>query len=339
MLWETRKIETRMRQALEKRFEQTKAEKLIALYISARRKLVNEIYPKVSLAEPQLTDHSARHIANVLDNVDRLVAQDAFEGTQPSFSATDAYTLCLAILFHDAGMVYGRNNHQASVARVYDRVRNSSDVPLQEKALVYRIALAHTGTTEAGSKDTIAEVPKTMDLDGDRVQARELAAIVRFADELAEGPHRTSSLLGTSPFYLKTDSTLYHRYASISNVHIDREIGRIALTYRFDMCDADMDPNEPSFRNILDFTFKRVQKLDSERRYARFYSQQLAPFNRTDVVLNFWDETGLLLDLGPLELSAKMVLDQDPPQLAEIDSQFNVGTIIERLLDAGKDKQ
>lgn len=328
-----------MRQALENRLEKTRADKLMALYISARRKLVNDIYPRVNRAEPELTDHSARHIANVLDNVDHLVAHDAFEGTPPSFSATDVYTLCLAILFHDAGLVYGRANHQASVAKVYDLVRNSSDVPLQEKALVYRIALAHTGTTASGSKDTIAEVPKTMDLDGDRVQARELAAIVRFADELAEGPHRTSRLLGVSPFHLNTDSTLYHRYASITNVHIDREIGRIALTYRFDMCDTDMDPNEPSFRSILNFTFKRVQKLDCERRYARFYSQHLAPFNRTDVVLNFWDDTGLLLDLGPLELSAKTVLDQDPAQLAEIDSQFDAGIIIEKLLNAREGQQ
>ena len=146
----------------------------------------------------------------------------------------------------------------------------SSDPPLQEKALVYHIALAHTGTINGGSKDTIARVPVSMDLDGEKVQSRELAALVRFADELAEGPQRTSSLKGDPPFDREADSEVYHRYASISNIHIDREDGRIALTYHFDMCDDYMDPNTPRFRDLLEYTFERALKLDRERRYARF---------------------------------------------------------------------
>ncbi|MDE0105242.1 MAG: hypothetical protein OXN89_22935 [Bryobacterales bacterium] len=281
-----------------------------------------------------MTDHSAGHIAQVLDNVDYLVAHDAFEGEgdRPSFSAADAYTLCLAILFHDAGMVYGRENHESSVAKVYDLVRTAThEAPLQEKGLVYRIALAHTGTTNAGSKDTIAAVPESMDLDGERVHARELAAILRFADELAEGPQRTSNLLGQPPFSLDPDSTVYHRYASISNVHIDRQLGRIALTYRFDIGHKKLDPNQSYFRDLLEFTFSRAEKVDSERRYTRFYSQQLEPFNRTDVVLNFWHKMGLILDLGPLELSAKTALDRHPSPLQAIDPRFDADRIIDQL--------
>ena len=134
-----------MRRALAASFDQTRADNLFALYTAARHSLVEEFYPQVSVVEPDLTDHSARHIADVLDKVDHLLASDAFEGTPPWFSAAEAYTLCLAVLFHDAGIVYGRENHEAKVARVYDLVRRSPGAPLQEKALVYRIALAHTG--------------------------------------------------------------------------------------------------------------------------------------------------------------------------------------------------
>ena len=83
-----------------------------------------------------------------------------------------------------------------------------------------------------------------------------------------------------------------------------------------------MTPTAPEFRQLLEFTFHRAAKLDSERRYARFYSHQLAPFNRTEVVLNFWDAKGLMLDLGPLELSAKTALDGDLTPLGEMDSRF-----------------
>ncbi len=333
MPWENRKIENRMRRALDGSFDQARAQHLFGLYADARRRLLEDVYRKIPVVEPNLTDHTDRHIMDVLDSVDYLLARDAFEAAPPSFSAADAYTLCLAVLFHDAGMVYGREDHEAQVAKVYDLVRTSPGAPLQEKALVYRIALAHTGTTDEGSKDTIAAVPETMDLDGDRVKARELAAILRFADELAEGPQRTSAVLGTAPFNVAADSVVFHRYASISNVHIDRDLGRIALTYRFDMSHDHMDLDGPDLRQLLEFTFYRAAKVDRERRYARFYSRQLAPFNRTEIVLNFWGHTGLILDLA-LELSAKTALDGQPTSLGEIDSRFDVGQIIGQLQDA-----
>ena len=320
-----------MYEALTERFDQTRAERLTALYTSARRKLVDEVYPRVIVANPGLTDHSGTHIANVLDNADHLVAPDAFEKRSAPFSAADVYVLCLAILFHDAGMVYGRDGHERQIAKIYNLVRGSSDPPLQEKALVYHIALAHTGTINGGSKDTIARVPVSMDLDGEKVQSRELAALVRFADELAEGPQRTSSLKGDPPFDREADSEVYHRYASISNIHIDREDGRIALTYHFDMCDDYMDPNAPRFRDLLEFTFKRALKIDRERRYARFYSIHLAPFTRTTVALNFWDNAGLALPLGPLELSAKSALTQGAMPLGEYDASFDVDRIVQHL--------
>ena len=85
MPWATRRIEERMYEALTERFDQTRAERLTALYTSARRKLVDEVYPRVIVANPGLTDHSGTHIANVLDNADHLVAPDAFEKRSAPF--------------------------------------------------------------------------------------------------------------------------------------------------------------------------------------------------------------------------------------------------------------
>ena len=334
MPWETRTLEQRMYSALTATYGETRGEELKALYIAARRKLVDDVLPLVVVAEPTMTDHSAKHVANVLDNANRLIGPDAFEGTSPRFSGADAYTLCLAILFHDAGMVYQRPEHERNITLIYDHVRQDSMAPRQEKALVYRIASAHTGTTDNGSQDTIGGVPPTMDLEGERVNSRELAAILRIADELAEGPQRTSSFLQEHLVDTSSSSQLYHQYAEITSVAIDREFGRFALTYHFNL-DADApDPVPPDFRALLNLTFSRVVKLDRERRYARFYSRHLAPFNRTEVVLNVWSQRGLLLDLEPLILSDKNALDDTMTALSDIDDNYDAEAILANVQSA-----
>ena len=320
-----------MYKALAAGFDQPRADRLKDLYRNARRKLFDEALTRIAEVEPGMTDHSASHVANVLDNADHLLAADAFEATPPRFSAADAYTLCLSILFHDAGMVYGRDDHEQQIARVYEWVRQSAEPPLQEKGLVYRAARAHTGRAANGSRDTIADVPATMDLDGAKVQLRELAAILRFADELAEGPQRTSSLVPGTPLTRGEDNQVHHDYAGISNVHIDRDLGRIALTYRFDIGDRYMDPKSPEFHRLMEYTFGRIAKLDGERRYARFYSRHLAPFTRTNVVLNFWINGSRLVDMGHLELSDKGALDQESIDLGCLDSRYDVDTIVSQL--------
>ena len=336
MSHEISSLEQRMYEALAATFIPSRAEKLKALYTTARAKLLDDVMPRTVVAEPDLTDHSAAHVLDVMNAANRLLAPDAFRGGDTLLTAADAYILCLSILFHDAGMVYGRDGHEQQIIRVYDWVRSSCDAPLQEKALIYRIAGAHTGTTDDGSKDRIGEVPTTMDLDGDEVKPRELAAILRFADELSEGPHRTSRFVASGSGFPPA-SQVYHEYAKVTNVHIARSLGRIVLTYRYDICDTNADPASPEFRRLLAFTFSRAIKVDRERRYTRFYSCQLAPFNRTEVTFNFWTPAGLAFSLDSLQLSDKDALDQPLPDLKTLDPRYDIDAIIETLTnDCGR---
>ena len=332
MSHEISRLEQRMYEALDDTSPPSKGIRLKALYAMARNKLMDEVLPKTIVAEPDMTDHSAAHVIDVMNNADKLLDPDAFKGGNTLLTAADAYVLCLSILFHDAGMVYGREGHEQQIVGVYDWVRKSCDPPLQEKPLIYRIAGAHTGTTDDGAKDKIGEVPSTMDLDGDEVRPRELAAILRFADELSEGPHRTSRFAANGTD-LSSTSQVYHEYANVTNVHIDRCLGRIALTYSYDICGSNADPGSSEFRKLLEFTFSRAIKVDRERRYARFYSSQLAPFNRTEITFNFWTPTGAAFGLDGLQLSDKNALDQPLPDLKTFDSRYDIEAIISKLTD------
>ena len=325
---EPTELEMEMYKMLKESYSADKAEHLRDLYRSARTKLLRDVLDLTTAAEPHMTDHSVTHVIDVMEKACRLLPPVPFQSH--TLSAADAYTLCLSILFHDAGMVYGRSGHERRITQVYDWVRKECSPPLQEKALVYRIATAHTGRTREGSADTIGEVPPTMDLDGDVVQPRELAAILRFADELAEGPRRTSSFM-TEELGLPSESIPYHKYASITNVHVDRAEGRIVLTYRFDIKPSDVSNGAKELTTFLDFVLRRAIKVDTERRYARHYSTNLVPFNRTEVTLNFWVDGQPPIDLGTLELSAKNALTQHPPTVEDIDPEYRPADIIARI--------
>jgi hypothetical protein len=332
--WETRRIERRAEAAVTDQFGPTDGANLWSLYVRAREKIVREVLPNIPGAEPFLTDHTQRHIENVLDNVDRLVGEDVFTRDHPHLNGADAYLLCLCVLFHDVGNVYGREGHERNIGKVYSWTREGERPPLQERFIVIKAAGAHSGKTDAGSRDTIADLPESLDLDGHPVHLQEIAAVLRFADELAEGPQRTSffmhDLFGYPP-----ENEIHHEYAAITNVFIDRGNGRIALTYDIRIDRSEGAPAEivERLRTLLEYTFKRIMKLDQERQYARYYSRALEPFRTTTVQFNFWvDDEHQALDLEPLVLSDKRVPGDLMVDLNHRDPNYDVGLICERML-------
>src|SRR5205823_8617134 len=122
---------------------------------------------------------------------------------------------------------------------------------------------------------------------------------------LAEGPQRTSEFMRSKGLYTQ-DSRIYHDYASITHVRIDRGNERIVLAYEIEI--ADDDSWQDKLRHLLGFVYRRVSKLDQERRYARFYSDLLSSFKSTWVTLNFHCK-GQLLELNqpPLRIDDKVV--------------------------------
>ena len=74
---------------------------------------------------------------------------------------------------------------------------------------------------------------------GQLVRLRELAAVLRFADELAEGPQRTSEFMQEEGLY-DSESQQFHDYANITNILIERQNSRIVITY-----EIDIDVNRP----------------------------------------------------------------------------------------------
>ena len=110
---------------------------------------------------------------------------------------------------------------------------------------------------------------------------RELAAILRFADELAEGPQRTSQYM-IDKGLIPNDSLIYHKYAAITEVFLDKGNNRVALTYNI-----DYPIKELSLEELLKFVYRRILKMDAERRYCKYYAPALNDLLRTEANINF----------------------------------------------------
>ena len=255
-------------------------------YCMAKNYFKRNIYGEIKAVEEDLTDHSERHIRNVQDNAARLIGEEG----KNKYNGVELYFLALSILFHDVGNINGRKDHNKKVTDIYNKIRNNESHFNQERRLILKAVSAHCGKSSKGDKDTLNELEEKSDLYGHALRLRELAAVLRFADELAEGPQRTSDYMIEKNKFSE-ESLIYHEYAQITSPYIDRGGSRIAISY-------DIDCNQcKDLKKLLVFTYKRVLKLDLERRYCKYYAPILDVFKRTDVSYEF-NHDGNPLELG-----------------------------------------
>ena len=282
----------------------------MSLYVRARTTLLEDVLAEIRGREPNLTDHGPDHIQHVLDNVFKLL-----DGELEYFSPIEHYIAGLSVLFHDVGNLNGRTDHNKRIGHFYDHVRPSPKFT-QEKSLIVQIAQAHTGEARNGSRNTLADVPDLLQLNGEPIRARQIAAVVRFADELAEGPNRTSDYMRRHGLYA-TESRQYHDYAAATDIAIDRLNQRIAITYHLNLCTRKgLEKELDRVKNFLELACRRLAKMDVERRYARFNcSTPLVPFRQISACLNIQVDGEFLY----------------PPREATISDEVNLDTPLELL--------
>jgi len=318
-MWNIQEYEKHMSEKLKMRYGNDRGDKIFSDYTYARNKLIDDnFFSQIQGKEPNLTDHSERHIANVLENAFKLLGDDIVK-----LSAIELYSLGLIILFHDVGNINGREKHNKNIAEVYDFVRSRESKFNREKAIVIKAGEAHCGKSKDSSKDTLKDLEITDSLNGEPVQLRSLAAILRLADELAEGNQRTSQFMFDRHKY-DPKSEIYHNYARITHILIDRPGGRILITYDIDFDTKKM--SQKDLTELLEFTYKRMIKLDEERRYNKHYCDLLSPFKKTSIQFNLTvDGIPANLDLGKIELDDRFPIPgegDDDKSISELLSNF-----------------
>ena len=327
-MWEELPIEKELERALIEEFGDSQGKTHYGDYTAARGK-IPEVVEEIKHREPNLTDHGTRHIEDVLKQAHQLI-------TPGYLKAREMLALMLSVLFHDTGNIHGREGHEKKISEIYDFVRGKSlpAAKLDEKKTLLAVVGTHGGVARNGSKDTIQDLNPTEPFLRQTIRIQEVAAIMRLADELAEGPQRTSEYLRQEHAF-DIASEKYHDYASITLVTIDRGLGRIALTYHINVStrDGQIDTSERErLKRLVEFAYFRIVKVDEERQYAKYYSADLGVFKRTSATFHFWlDNQQVDLELEPLELTDLVVPGSSGKEIAKIDEAYDIDTIINKL--------
>ncbi|MDB4950153.1 MAG: hypothetical protein JWM27_2802 [Gemmatimonadetes bacterium] len=235
-----------------------------------------------------LTNHGPEHIEKVIEHATSLLrTPDA------DLSPREVFMLLVGIQLHDVGNAYGRERHEERVWDVLRQVR-SDDLDEVETRAICQIVQAHGGLAPDGSKDRIGPIYPTQNIFGQPVRLQLLAAILRFADELADDYSRAARFLMAAGG-LPKKSEIYHEYAkSLRSVIVNAAGREIALTYVLDrrvtMNKVGRDDREEF---LLDYILGRTQKMHYERVYcSRFMAPHGIQIDQIRIEIMFLDDDG-----------------------------------------------
>jgi hypothetical protein len=220
-----------------------------------------------------LTDHGSEHIKTVIQRASLLLDYEGIHGGA-KLSPYEIYLLLTAIHFHDIGNILGRDNHAKKIDQMMDAV-DSHLGDHAERKCIRNIAAAHGGEIN-DDKDTISYLSQSEPLYGQDVRPQLLAAILRFADELADDRLRANRILQTLRVIPK-ESEVYHKYAScLQSVMVRPEDKLVELCFEIHLNDLTKKfgkkiPGDTIEVHLIDEIFSRTVKMHLERMYCNRY--------------------------------------------------------------------
>lgn len=236
-----------------------------------------------------LTDHGPGHIAKLLSRITELL-----KATPNPITPYECYLLLAAAQFHDVGNIFGRDRHEEKCREIMSD--NSATLPPDtvERRKIFEIAQAHGGH----EKDKLPALAKTEHIRGQPVRMQALAAILKFADELAEDSERGARYSAKSAL-LPPESAIFHAYAlSLVDVHLDGDAGIIAM--RFDLKKSEALKAFPKKDKhgaiidtyLIDEILSRTLKTHYERVYCSRFMRPLVDVVGVSVHIDVTDDSG-----------------------------------------------
>ena len=176
-----------------------------------------------------LNDHGVEHVQMVIQRAGQLIKPKEYEN-QPQLTPYEIFLLLCAIHVHDVGNIKGRKEHEKTNVGIANELKPFLDDNAFEIDAFRRIAEAHGGKLN-GSKDKLSKLQVREAVNSQHVRFRALAAILKFADELADDRTRGNRRL-LEAGELPKGSEIYHKYSlSISSQIIQLDERSIDLKF------------------------------------------------------------------------------------------------------------
>jgi hypothetical protein len=189
------------------------------------REIHPEIKPVMSREDPHiyLNDHSEKHVAMVIEKATFLLSGIP---DKDALTPYEIFILLTAIQIHDAGHLINanRDTHAIDTSKIINEL--DKNISVLERKIIFDVARAHSG-----KNDLIGAQKEFIDISGESVRFRLIAAILRFADELADGKARASNYL-LKIDRLPVESVIFHTFSScLDSFKINIESHEVNMTF------------------------------------------------------------------------------------------------------------
>lgn len=186
--------------------------------------LEENIYPEVKAAAIwsaiqkkdvpiYLNDHGKAHADKVISRAAAILNE-----SNCRLGFYEAYLFLVAAYMHDIGIIYGRNDHENKCNEILLKMGSIAGEDNTEKRIISKIATAHGGEIN-GNRDTLNCLQKDYVILDKKFRKQFIAALLRFADELADDRTRASRFLLEEKRL--RGSEVYHAYSyAIRSVEI-----------------------------------------------------------------------------------------------------------------------
>jgi hypothetical protein len=292
-------------------------------YLRIKEFLDNEVHPHITSMtvkfeeEMYLTKHGTEHIDVVIDRISKLINTADF-----IISGYEAYILLVAAQLHDTGHIKsGRESHEKLSNQIIEDLASRMGNETIEKSLIWKIAEAHGGRKANGKKDKIDDLLARDVVLFYEVHPQMLAAILRFADELADDYTRSSPYLLQSGGINK-GSEIFHYYASVLHSieidHIGKQI-KIFFTLNTEHLvnkygKSIKDEIEEVY--LVDEIFERIYKMYMECLYCMRFVPYSIKIETIIARIDFIDKRSLQEFRSPISIKLS---ERGYPRIAEKD--------------------
>lgn len=245
-------------------------------YILLKKRLTTIDYANVGANFEGGNDHGPRHIQRVLEKLNRIVGNDPLR--DEILSPYELFLTMMSILYHDLGMLRGRDDHPLISALLLDMDSNTYVFDTHEKDIIKAAIVSHGSKMDINI--TCARLGESMQIGNFHVRPKVIAALTRFSDELDEDYRRADQEL-EKRLDIPEESIFYWRFCQrITGISPDFATKTITVNVKFEDDDigrvlivgGESKPFLSAYAN-------KLSKINKERIYVNNFLPNSLKYN------------------------------------------------------------